>query len=249
MRTGKARTAAGAAVAVAVVVSMLAAEPAGAHGSAFMGGSAPANVFRELATLFGPDAAFSARVDVVRASGTRPTVHQHLTYHLAAGKLRVDEDINETTGLPAGAAARRKEMGVDVQFRVVHLAPPVTHLIFPRLEAYAAYPAATPATIEIERQTVGEDSVDGVPCLKHRVRLLVAGEPTDYTLWTRKDDPRIPVKLHEAAHDDVTATFHDVRWEPPAATLFEVPKNYARFESLRKVAEAKLPIKRQTGAE
>jgi hypothetical protein len=125
----------------------------------------------------------------------------------------------------------------------------VTYLIFPRIDAYAAYPAATPANVEIERQTVGDDSVDGVPCLKHRVRLLVGGEPSDYTLWTRKDDPRIPVKIHETAHDDVTATFRDVRWEPPAAALFEVPKDYARFESLRKVAEAKLPIKRQAGAE
>jgi hypothetical protein len=48
-----------------------------------------------MAVIFGADAAFSARIDVVR----------------------------ETTGLPAGTAGR-KELGLDVQSRVLHLDPP-----------------------------------------------------------------------------------------------------------------------------
>jgi hypothetical protein len=236
-------------VGVMVVAALLGAEPARAHGSAFLGGTAPADVFRELATLFGPDAAFSARIDVVRESGTRPTLRQHLTYHLAPGRLRVDEDINETTGMP-GDGKRQKEHGIDVQIRVVDLNPSsMTYLIFPRLEAYAAYADPSPASIEVERSVVGEETLDGVACLKVRIGLVVGGEPSEYTVWVRKDDPRIPVKLYEHVHEEVTATFRDVRLGPPAAPLFEVPADYARFDSVRKVMEAGRPIKKQPGAQ
>jgi hypothetical protein len=234
--------------AIVATTALLGAELASAHGSGFLGGTAPADVFREMAVVFGTDAAFSARVDVVRESGARPTRTQHLTYYLAPGKLRVDEDINETTGLPAGTT-NRKKLGLDVQSRILHLDPPTTHLVFPRIEAYAAYPAATPASVQVEREAMGDDTVDGVPCLKQRIKLKGVGDVTEYTLWTRKDDPRIPVKIHDTAHDDVTATFHDVRWEAPPAAVFEIPKTYAGFESLRKVAEAERPIKTPAGAE
>jgi hypothetical protein len=233
---------------MAVVVALLGAEPARAHGSAFLGGTAPADVFRELATLFGPDAAFSARIDVVRESGTRPTLRQHLTYHLAPGRLRVDEDINETTGMPEDGK-RQKEHGIDIQIRVVQLDPSMTYLIFPRIEAYAAYADPSPGGISVERSAGGEETIDGVVCQKVRIGLVVGGEPSEYTVWVRKDDPRIPVKLYENAHEEVTATFRDVRLGPPAATLFEVPADYARFDSVRKVMEAGRPIKKQPGAQ
>ena len=230
-------------LALAAMVWLLSAGPAGAHGSAFIGGTSPADVFRELAVLFGADAAFSARIDVVRESGTRPTLRQRLTYRLAPGRLRVDEDINETTGMP-GDGARQKEKGIDLQTRIVQLEPPMTYMIFPNVTAYAAYADPSPASVQVERSPLGEETVDGVACLKHRILLKEAGETAEVTLWTRKDDPRIPVKLHETTHEETTATFRDVKWETPPAAVFEVPKDYARFDSVRKVLEANRPIKR-----
>ena len=71
------------------------------------------------------------------------------------------------------------------------------------------------------------------------------GDKQEFTTWNATDLKKFPVKIQTA---DTTMLFKNVSLAKPAASLFESPSGYAKYDDLQTMLQQQL-IKRMGGAD
>lgn len=225
---------------VALVISAsAAAKPAPAFDASLLS--------HTFASIFGKKIAFSARAQV-NVQHNKSAYNMDMMYYMRDGKVRIDMDMAKLGGqIPPEALDRMKLLGMQQYVVVMH---PGTHnhttMLYPQLKAYVD---VTPPQGDKKegskisaRQKIGTEVVDGHHCDKYTMTVTRPdGTQSIITEWVAGDLDNLPVKLAVTSGDAVaTILYKDINRKKPAATLFDVPKGYEKYPSMRSLVVSQM---------
>lgn len=208
-----------------------------------------------MAKLFGDNSTFSAALEfqMKPAAGDTITMPGKISYDV--GKARFEMNLSEAKGMkiPPEATAQLKSMGLDQLATLARPDKNSTYLIYPGLESYLETPlpaakAGTNDNFNIEVTELGKDTVDGHPCLKNKVVVTDnKGERQESTVWNATDMKKFPVKiLHVEQGAEITMLFKNVALTKPAASVFELPSGYTRYNDMQTMMQTEM-MKKMSG--
>ncbi|MGD0253478.1 MAG: DUF4412 domain-containing protein, partial [Verrucomicrobiota bacterium] len=135
------------------------------------------NLGGPMGKLFGNNQAFSAALEVQNADSSGNTITMPGKFSFDAGKSRFEINMANVQGkqMPPDAAAQMKSMGLDQMVMVARPDKKVAYLIYPGMQSYVetdlteAESAATNGDYKVETTELGNETVDGHPCVKNKV--------------------------------------------------------------------------------
>jgi hypothetical protein len=221
--------------------------PGGASGPSFGGATA---------ALFGKNSNFTATVELQVKGATPEPASMPGKLTVASGFSRFELDTSEIKGggMPEGAAAQMKSMGMDKMIMVTRPDKKLTYLIYPGLQSYAEMAlqdpeAAMPASdFKVELTELGKETVDSHACVKNKAVVTdTKGVAHTANLWNATDLKNFPVKIEQSeGNTEVTMLFKNVKLEKPDAALFDPPKDNTRYESIQAMIQ-QVMLKRFSG--
>lgn len=190
--------------------------------------------------LFGPDAAFSATVEMeVTPSGTAPQVKFPAKFAIDHGKVRLDIDIAEMqgAGIPAEAIPQLKAMGMDKTVVISRPDKGVIYMLFPSLKGYMENPAGEEkdADLKLVAKDAGKETVGAHACTKQAMVVTdKQGKAHEAVVWRSAEVKNLPVKIEQtetaaSGTSKVTMTFKNHNAAKPAAALFEPPADATKY--------------------
>jgi hypothetical protein len=220
----------------------------GAPGGPHLGGT--------LSKLFGDNQTFSAvlEMQITDKSGKPMTMPGKLSFD--AGKQRFEVNLADMKGgqMPPNAAAQMKSMGMDQMATIARPDKKAAYLIYPGLQSYAeiqlsnADSAPTNGEYKVETTEIGKETVDGHPCVKNKYVVTDnQGIKHESTVWNATDMKNFPVKIETAEQGgDVTMLFKNVSLTKPAASLFEPPADFKKYDNIQQLMQQEM-MKRMGG--
>ena len=202
-----------------------------------------------MSKLFGENPAFSATLEnqIKPESGDTITMPGKMAYD--SGKARFEMNMGEAKGLqmPPGAAEQMKAMGFDQMITLSLPEKKLAYLIYPGLQSYVETPVTavkdgTNDTFKAVVKEVGKETVDGHPCVQNKVIVTDGkGATNEFTVWNATDLKKFPVKIfHVEQGTEVTMLFKNVVLTKPAASAFEVPAGYTRYDNMQTMMQTEM---------
>jgi hypothetical protein len=222
--------------------------PGGAPGGPQLGGP--------ISKLFGDNQNFSAAMDMQVTDKAGKTVSLPGKISYAAGKSRFELNLTDIKGgnLPPNAAAQMKSMGLDEMVTIALPDKKIVYLMYPGLQSYIEMPmpkagtTLTNSEYKMEATEMGKETIDGHPCVKNKVIVTdKEGVKHESTVWNATDLKQFPVKIQTAdSGDDVTMQFKSVSLAKPAASTFEAPSSYTKYDDVQTLMQQQI-MKRMGG--
>lgn len=117
-----------------------------------------------------------------------------------------------------------------------------TLLVYPDKKAYVEMPdtAATDTAgseSTFEKKELGNETVDGHPCVKYAVTRTDPDKSTHQaTVWEAKDLSDFPIQTQTVENGEtVTTLYTNIKPGKPAASLFEPPSDFKRYSSMQEL--------------
>ena len=87
----------------------------------------------------------------------------------------------------------------------------------------------------MELTELGKETVAGHPCVENKVIVTDAkGGTNEFTVWNATDLKNFPVKIVQAEQgSEITMLFKNVALTKPAASVFDVPASYTRYDDMQ----------------
>ena len=167
-----------------------------------------------------------------------------MTIALRDQKLRFEMDLSQAkmAGMPPEAAGMLKQAGVDKMVTLILGEKKTNVLIYPGAQAYAEMPfTADEAAEEKDAETeVGEETIDGHPCLKMKFTSTDAkGKTQEGLVWRATKLKKFPLQTEMPQRSGkVIVKFQTPKLEAPDAAIFTVPSNYTRYENVQALMQA-----------
>lgn len=191
--------------------------------------------------LFGNNQAFSATMKT-EVNGDKGSVTATAKMFFNHGNSRTEMNISDvqSASLLAGTIAQMQAMGMDKTILISSADKKHNFLVYPDLQSYTMVPtpnagsAATNENYQIQTTKLGDETVDGHPCVKNKTDVIVAGKTNEFTVWNASDLKNFPVKIVMTKNDtDVTISFQNVSFEKPEEGLFVPPSNFTRYDNFQ----------------
>lgn len=194
-----------------------------------------------MSKLFGSNQTFSAGMEmhVADQSGQPVTIPGKLSFD--TGKQCFAFNLTDIKGgqMPPNAAAQMKTMGLDEMVTVARPDKKVFYMIYPGLQSYIEMPlpkadsAPTNGDFKVETTEIGKETLDGHPCLKNKYVVTSSeGVKHESTVWNATDLKNFPVKIQTSEDGSaITMLFNNVSLTKPAASVFEPPAGYKKYDS------------------
>lgn len=192
-----------------------------------------------VAQLFGTNAGFGARVMVSQAGDPKGVKPAGGTFLYRNGSTIYEPDSAPVKG---PSARHKKDQDGDFGLLVVNLADKhLTYIVSEGVSGYTEVPYGRQdqGPYGVAWTDVGRERVQGAECVK---RLVVVqpdrGEPQTFVVWSAVKLRGFPVRIERTKGGPPTIfTFSDIRFEPPAESLFAQPEGYHHYESLNAMSE------------
>jgi outer membrane lipoprotein-sorting protein len=232
---------------LAILVSMGCTVAPVVFGQGMFGGQPSPGGAARSARLFGKTAGFTAagQMSTVDSSGVE-TIND-LAYAVRDGMVRMEIDLTKTKTLRKGKPVKNRNddmegmasMGFDKQVTLVRPDKQATYLVYPGLKAYCEVPKKTSSDDQSksEWKELGQDTVDGHPCMKYLVTTTNAdGTTEESTAWKATDLKDFVIQtVTVSGGDTTTLTFKNIKFDKPAAALFELPADYTKYGSVQEM--------------
>jgi len=209
-----------------------------------------------MSKLFGDNQAFSAGLEmhIADKSGKPITMSGKISYD--AGMQRFEVNLADMKGgnLPPNAAAQMKAMGMDQAVTVARPDKKVAYLMYPGMQSYVeiqlskADSAPTNSDYKVEITEIGKETVDGHPCVKNKYVVTDNdGVKHESTVWNATDLKKFPVKIETVERgDNVSMLFKNVSLTKPAASLFDPPADFKKYDDVQQLMQQEM-MKRMGG--
>jgi hypothetical protein len=203
-----------------------------------------------ISKLFGDNQTFTAALEmqVTDKSGTPITMPGKLAFD--TGKSRFEFNMADMKGvqMPPDAAAQMKAMGMDQNVTIARPDKNIVYLILPGMQSYVEMPmpkgdrASTNSDFKVETTELGKDTLDGHPCVKNKMIVTDnEGVKHESTVWNATDLKKFPVKIQTIINgDEVTMLFKKVSLAKPAASTFEVPSGYTKYDNIQALMQQQM---------
>jgi hypothetical protein len=203
------------------------------------GGGKPPGVSAAMAKVFGKNNAFISTADLrmLDASG-KEMMSVPAKYSYLEGSSYFHIDLTEIKGaqFPPQAMATMKQFGMNELATATKAGAKTVFQIYPGLKAYVEQPvSAQDAAVdkaEVKSEQVGEETVNGHKCKKHKITVTADGKTQEVLTWNATEMKDFPVKI-ETKEDGNTIIMEskEVKFEKPDAKLFEVPAGFTRYDN------------------
>jgi hypothetical protein len=222
-------------------------------------GAAPSgpNFGGGMAKIFGDNSGFSATMEMHSpggANGGEIVMPGKLAF--LDGKSRFEMDMTDMKGsqLTPQRAGQMKQMGMGNIIAISRPDKKVSWAVYPGLQAYTetqtqdSATATTPSDYKIDETKLGEETVDGHPCVKKKVVVTgKEGQAHESTVWTATDLKNFPVKIESnEGGKTVTMLFKDIKLEKPDAAQFEPPSDFKKYDNMMTMMQTEM-MKRMGG--
>jgi hypothetical protein len=217
-------------------------------GGMFGGMSRTAKLTGAMTKVFGEHSSFSADVEN-QTSGDKPaTIPGKLAFD--QGKSRFEMDLTQAKGggMDPQMSAQMATMGMDKMVTISRPDKNTAYIIYPTMKAYIEAPidpSENPSDqkLEVTTKELGKETVDGRPAIKNKVTVKEgANKVLEATVWNATDLKKFPVKIEHQAEGGseitVTTLFKNVKLEKPAASQFEVPQGFQKYNGMMELMQA-----------
>ena len=202
----------------------------------------------QMAKIFGKNQAFSATAEMTIVDKQRnQPIQMNTDYAFLKGNVRTEMDMGSMKGvnMPPQAVAQMKQMGMDRTVSIYRGDKKLVYLVYPGLKSYCEInPSQMQPTDKTEKKepkievtALGKETVDGHPCVKNKITITSDdGTTHDILAWQASDLNDFPIKTElQAGESTVTTHFRDIKMNAPAASLFEPPAEYKRYETMQEM--------------
>ena len=215
-----------------------------------MSSATPPGWNASLTKLFGEIKAFSAKSDLrmLDKSGQETMSLGGMSFALLDEKVRAEVDMSQMKGaqMPPAAMASLKQMGMDRLISIVVPDKKVVTVIYPGLQAMVEMPMPESDTADamkdakLETTKLGEETIDGQPCVKNKVVITDAkGQKREVLVWNAGSLKNFPVQLRiPEGENTIEMRFRQVKFERPEAGQFEPPAGYTKYADLQQFMQA-----------
>lgn len=214
------------------------AQPGGGMGGP---GRGTPQISAAMAKLFGDHQAFSASLDIEAKMGQGEAFKAPGKIAFDNLKSRFEMNLSEAKGggMPPQMAAQMKSMGMDSMVIISRPDEKTTYMVYPGLKSYALMPdqagkAADPSAFQVEITKLGEETVEGHPCVKNKATVTDdQGKKHESTIWNATDLKNFPVKIQTVQQGaDTTLVFKNVKLSKPEASQFDPPAGFTKYENI-----------------
>jgi len=232
-----------------------------AWGQAPVASATPPGWNASLTKLFGEIKAFSAKSDLrmLDKSGQETMSLAGMSFALLDEKVRAEVDLSQMKGpqMPPAAVASLKQMGMDRLISIVVPEKKAVTVIYPGLQALVEMPmpesdtAAAMKDAKLETTRLGEETIDGQPCVKNKVVITDAkGQKHDVLVWNATNLKDFPVQVRIAEGENtIEMRFRQVKFEKPEAGQFEPPAGYTKYADFQQFMAAAMQKMMSSGVE
>lgn len=207
--------------------------------------------------LFGANNSFISKAEIKSIDkSNKELTSMPLVFSMLDGRIRMEVDLNDMKSAerPDPAFLYSRQLGMDKVIAVIRPDKKDDLVIYPKTSAYAEVAMTKEEEDDIKKKytikqtSVGKETVNGHPCVKHEVTLTgEKGDKQSLLVWNATDLKDFPVQIHILGGDDVIVmSFQDVKLIKPEARLFERPEGLTRYETAEKLVRA-LVAKSTTG--
>jgi hypothetical protein len=209
-----------------------------------------------ISKLFGENQTFSAAMEmqVTDKDGKPVNLPGKISYDTAKSRFELNLTDIKGGNMPPNAAAQMKSMGLDEMVTIARPDKKTVYLIYPGLQSYVEMPmpnadsVSTNGDFKVETTEIGKDTVDGHACVKNKVIVTdKEGTKHESTVWNATDLKKFPVKIQTAdSGDEVIMLFKNVSLAKPAASSFEAPAGYTKYDNVQTLMQQQI-MKRMGG--
>ncbi|HEV2319804.1 MAG TPA: hypothetical protein VGV18_08650 [Verrucomicrobiae bacterium] len=193
-----------------------------------------------LEKLFGGNPVFSATMftSISGPSGPMTVKSKYVFDHENSWTEMNMADVQSSNLPPQAleAAAQMKSIGMDEVVSITTSDKKNAYMIYPHIHSYVAIaipPQGQAGEFKLQRTKVGEETVDGHPCIKNDVLITNAVQSNDFTVWNATDLNNFPLKIAMTEQGmPVTITFENVSFNKPAPGLFAPPVHFTKYGSI-----------------
>ena len=211
-----------------------------------MGGSpGGANFDNGMEKLFGANPVFTATMKTDMSGPQGPmTVKSKMYFDHENSRTEMNMSDVEGPNLPPGAMAQMQSLGMD---KVVTLTPSdkkTVYVIYPNISSYAAMPVPAPTTTstapaQVQLTKIGDETVDGHPCVKSKAIVIKDGQTNEFTVWNANDEKNFPIKIAMADQGmSATISFQDISFDAISADQFQPPASYKRYSTVQDLMQS-----------
>jgi hypothetical protein len=173
-----------------------------------------------------------------------------MKYAMLDGKVRVDIDMTKmkSAQMPAAAMAQMKQLGMTELTSIMRQDLKLAYIIYPGLASYAKMPlraqdaAAMEKAAKVEVTKLGEETIDGHPCVKNQAVVTDdSGAKHEALLWNATDLKDFPVQIQSTeAGNTAIMTFKNISIAKPDTKLFEPPTGFTAYENVQMMMMASM---------
>jgi outer membrane lipoprotein-sorting protein len=197
--------------------------------------------------LFGDNQTFSATLEMQMSSGGSPiTMSGKISFD--KGNSRTEMNMADMKGgaIPPDAMTMMKSAGLDRMVTISQSDKKIVYVIYPNAQSYAemtpsdSTATATNADSKIEITKLGEETVDGLPCVKNKAVVTdEQGEKHDFTVWNATDLKNFPIKIEmNEQGNEIIQSFANISFAKPDASLFNPPTGYTKYDSPQELMQS-----------
>lgn len=197
-----------------------------------------------MSKLFSENKSFSATMEmqVADPSGKPMTMQGKIAFD--EGRSRFELDMTTMQGIPPEAAGQMKTMGMDKMVTISRPDTKSVYMIYPGMQSYveSKMPESEAVTNTSNFKTditeIGKETVDGHPCVKNKVVITDdKGAKQECTVWNATDLDKFPLKIQSGEGRAMTMTFKNVSRDKVAASQFDAPKGFSRYDSMQSMMQ------------
>jgi Domain of unknown function (DUF4412) len=199
--------------------------------------------------LFGGNSNFSATLVVQTVQGS-DTSSMDGGITVSDGKSRFDVDLSKVAGsrMNPQQLAMMQSMGMGTMVFISRPDLKLTRLVYPGMNAYVETstsddsPAPAADSFKTDITKLGEETVDGHPCVKNKVVVTDdKGKTYESTVWNATDLKNFPVKIEQTQSGaTITTTFKDIKLDKVPADKFEAPAGATKYDSMNSMMQQEM---------
>jgi len=198
-----------------------------------------------LIKFFGDNNSFSATCELKMTNPAGAEIMSGtMTYAMLVDKVRTEVDMArmKSSQLPAGAIDSLKKMNMADIASIVRPDQKMIYLIYPGLKSYVKMPvpmpdASTNKNIKIVKTKIGDETVDGHPCVKNKAVVTDDnGQTHEAILWNATDMKDFPLQI-QSTEQGMTALMHfkNINFTKPDSSLFDPPAGFTVYPDMQQL--------------
>lgn len=204
------------------------------------GSGAPGTDFATLFQLLAGQPGFTAKSEVrMYDKAQKETISVTMDFAYLEKKIRMEIDLTQMRNkdLPAGLADQLKVLGMDQVVTLIRPDKKSVYVIYPKLQACLAQPLPdeTSDTPKMDKQAIGKETLDGNPCVKHKVTFTSAkGAKEELTVWYATNLKDLPVQVLSSRGEETAITrYRRIQLTQPDARQFDLPAGFKQYGDMQ----------------